>query len=140
MKYNLDRFLSAQEEDYALAYNEIKAGRKQSHWIWYIFPQLAGLGSSSTSIYYGIKNIEEAKEYLDHPILGVRLIEICKVLLTLKNTNANSIFGSPDDLKLKSCMTLFSIVDTSTDNIFLNVLNKYFQGKKDINTCVILGV
>src|ERR1700742_5004326 len=104
---DLNRFLTAQERDYAIALGEIKSRRKRSHWMWYIFPQIAGLGFSETSKYYAIKDANEAKEFINHPVLGKRLINICNELLKLKTNNANEIFGSPDDLKLNSSMTLF---------------------------------
>ncbi len=127
---NLERFLDAQEKDFLNALNEIKKGKKLTHWIWYIFPQLAGLGKSEYAVFYGIKNVDEAEEYLNHPILGKRLIEICSELLNLEHKTANQIFGSPDDLKVRSCMTLFSSLK-DTDPVFSNVLDKYYQGIKD---------
>lgn len=134
MEQNLERFLTAQKNDFEQAFSEIKAGQKQSHWMWYIFPQFAGLGFSSTSKIYAIKNITEAKEFLEHPILGNRLREITKELLRLDNIDAKSIFGYTDALKLKSCMTLFSKVDKHNDNVFNNVIEKYFAGEKDEST------
>src|SRR5687768_7508760 len=110
MPHNLQRFITAQQNDYPAALAEIKQGRKRSHWMWYIFPQIAGLGFSETSRYYALKNIAEAQEYLNHPILGSRLIEICTVLLKLPTNNATHVFGSPDDLKLRSCITLFAVL------------------------------
>ena len=108
MNSNLKRFIDAQENDYLIALKEIKNGRKQSHWMWYIFPQIAGLGFSDISKYYAITDMDEAKEYLKHDILGKRLIELSNVLIRLDTNSAKTIFGSPDDLKLKSSMTLFS--------------------------------
>lgn len=134
---NLKRFLNAQEEDYSIALSEIKKGRKQSHWMWYIFPQIQGLGFSETSKFYAIKNLEEAKAYLEHPLLGSRLIQISEVLLNLNSSNANQIFGSPDDLKLKSCMTLFSTLQNANP-VFESVLAKYFNGAKDNKTLQII--
>lgn len=127
---NLKRFLEAQQKDYLKALSEIQNGKKQTHWIWYIFPQLAGLGKSEYAVFYGIKNTEEAEEYLGHPILGKRLIEISNELLKLENKTANQIFGNPDDLKVRSCMTLFSSLK-ETDPVFNNVLDKFFNGIKD---------
>lgn len=134
---NLERFVNAQETDYNTALREIKNGRKRSHWMWYIFPQIAGLGFSQTSRFYAIKNIREAAEYLSHPILGKRLIEICTALLQLESDNANDIFGSPDDLKLRSSMTLFSTIP-GADPVFQEILNKFFSGEKDVKTVQIL--
>ncbi len=111
MSANLYRFIEAQERDYSIALEEIKKGRKQGHWMWYIFPQIQGLGYSSTSQYYAIQNIEEATEYLNDTILGSRLIEICSALLKLDCNDAYSIFGNPDHLKLKSSVTLFLQVE-----------------------------
>src|SRR4051794_15709032 len=99
---SLERFVEAQESDYEAALSEIENGRKQSHWMWYIFPQVQGLGFSETSKFYAIRNFNEAEEYLKHPVLGSRLILICTELLKLASKDANRIFGSPDDLKLKS--------------------------------------
>src|SRR3954463_7673975 len=119
---NLERFVDVQKESYPKALSEIKNGRKQSHWMWYIFPQVQGLGFSSTSKYYAIRDLDEAKEYLRHPVLGTRLIEICNVLLDLPSNDAHGIFGSPDDLKLKSSMTLFAALNESP--VFEGVLQK----------------
>lgn len=136
--YNLQRFLDAQETDYAAALSEIKNGKKRSHWMWYIFPQLLGLGYTSTSIQYAIKDLNEARAYLNHKILGKRLNEICNALLNLATNDANKIFGSPDDIKLRSSMTLFSLV-SSPDNIFEKVLDKFFNGTKDDKTLQLLN-
>ena len=135
---NLERFIIAQENSYANAFQEIRNGKKMSHWMWYIFPQLAGLGFSSTSQFYAIKNLHEADEYLNHPILGKRLIEITTELLKHENLTAYEIFGSPDDKKLKSCMTLFSMVRNAPD-VFNQVLLKYFGGKPDSRTLKLLN-
>jgi uncharacterized protein (DUF1810 family) len=124
--------MKAQERDYALALSEIRRGRKSSHWIWYIFPQIAGLGYSDLSQYYAIKDMEEARAYLAHPVLGKRLVEISRVLLGHHET-ARQIMGSPDDLKLRSCMTLFCLVP-GADPVFEQVLKKFFEGKKDVAT------
>lgn len=134
---NLKRFIEAQEADYLIALSEIKNGRKHSHWMWYIFPQIHGLGFSETSKFYAIKNIKEAEEFLMHPILGERLIEICNKLLELKSNDANKIFGSPDDLKLQSSMTLFSSLHNSNP-VFQSVLEKFFNGTKDNKTLQII--
>lgn len=134
----LNRFLDAQEYDYELALNEIKNGRKVNHWMWYIFPQIRGLGESSTSIYYGIKDLDEARNYLNHEILGSRLIEITNELLKLETCDSNEIFGSIDSMKLKSCMTLFDIV--SSNDIFNKVLEKYYNGTKDELTISICNL
>jgi uncharacterized protein (DUF1810 family) len=134
---SLQRFIDAQHRDYENALSEIKNGRKRSHWMWYIFPQIHGLGFSETSRFYAIKNKAEAEEYLNHPVLGKRLIEISKALLDLDTDDAHSIFGTPDDLKLKSSMTLFASLP-ETDPVFKSVLKKFFNGKKDEKTLRII--
>lgn len=139
MNNEINRFIEAQEKDYQQALSEIKLGRKRSHWMWYIFPQFIGLGHSETSKYFAIKSLNEAKEYLDHPILGSRLKEITNVLLTLDTDNANQIFGSPDDLKLKSCMTLFSVVCNEDGNVFKKLIDKYFDNRLDKRTLKLLN-
>lgn len=126
---DLSRFTEAQQRDYEKALSEIKAGRKRSHWMWYIFPQIAGLGESPTSQYYSIRNLEEAREYINDPYLGGNLIEISNALLELDTDDASYVLGYPDDMKLKSCMTLFRVV--SDDPVFDKVLGKYYGGKPD---------
>ena len=133
---NLQRFIAAQETSYDTALSEISKGRKKTHWMWYIFPQVQGLGFSETSKFYAIKNSNEAKEFLMHPVLGERLIRICNELLQLKEDNASKIFGSPDDLKLKSSMTLFSSLNSNP--VFDLVLQKFFNGVKDKKTLEII--
>ncbi len=135
---NLQRFIAAQQNDYAIALSEIKQGRKRSHWMWYIFPQIAGLGFNETSKYYALKNIDEAQAYLDNPILGSRLIEICKELVKLPTNNPAQIFGTPDDLKLRSCVTLFAALPGSNP-VFKQVLDKFFSGIPDSKTIALLG-
>ena len=130
---SLIRFLDAQDQDYTRALAEIKNGRKQSHWIWYIFPQISGLGYSSTAVFYGIKDIQEAEEYLRHPVLGSRLVETAKALLEINGKTANQILGNPDDLKVRSSMTLFNLLE-NTDPVFQAVLDKYFNGIPDQRT------
>jgi uncharacterized protein (DUF1810 family) len=136
---DLKRFLDAQEDDFAIALSEIRNGRKQSHWMWYIFPQIAGLGFSSTSKFYAVNDLSEAEDYLRHPILGKRLIEISEVLLEIEGKTADQIFGSPDDLKLKSSMTLFASLK-ETNPVFQKVLDKYFDGAKDGRTLELIEV
>ena len=134
---SLQRFLDAQKGDYENALEEVKNGQKRSHWMWYIFPQIHGLGFSETSRFYAIKNLDEGEAYLKHPVLGKRLIEISTALLDLDTDDAHSIFGSPDDLKLKSSMTLFSQLPDA-DAVFQSVLQKYFNGEKDKKTLSII--
>lgn len=130
---NLNRFLAAQDGDYTRALSEIKRGKKQSHWMWYIFPQIAGLGFSETARFYAIKDLTEASAYLQHLILGPRLIEISTALLQIEGKTANQILGSPDDLKLRSSMTLFNLV-ANAGPVFQAVLTKYFDGTPDQKT------
>ena len=137
MKNDLERFLKAQEKDYEHALNEIKNGRKTGHWIWHIFPQIAGLGFSSTSKYYSIKDKNEAIEYLKNNTLKHRLIEICEALLSLESDDATYVMGYPDDLKLKSSMTLFS--EVSDIDVFKKVLDKFYNGEKDEMTISLLN-
>ncbi|SNV41665.1 Uncharacterized conserved protein [Chryseobacterium taklimakanense] len=139
MTTDLGRFLEAQETMYETALSEIKSGKKQSHWMWYIFPQIAGLGFSETAQFYAIQNLKEATEYLDHAVLGNRLREISAEVLRLEGRDANEIFGFPDDLKLHSSMTLFAFADQSEDNVFQEVLKKYFDRKMDEQTVLIVG-
>ncbi len=134
---NLDRFIEAQQNDYAIALKEIQKGQKRSHWMWYIFPQIAGLGHSSTSKFYAMENIQEAKLFLEHPVLGKRLVEISNELLKL-NRIAQEIFGSPDDMKLLSCMTLFEYV-SEQPNVFREVIDKFYDGKRDARTLQLIS-
>lgn len=136
---DLKRFIDAQANDYSRAFSEIQAGKKRTHWMWYIFPQLHGLGQSETAKFYAIKDLEEAEQFLNDKILGERLINISKELLKLKNTDANSIMGNPDDMKLKSSMTLFASLKNSNP-VFKEVLDKFYNGKSDLKTQKILGI
>ena len=134
---SLTRFIEAQEKDYKKALREIQNGKKESHWMWYIFPQLKDLGKSEISQYYGIKDVSEAKTYIQNPILRKNLLEISKVLLKLDETDIHHILGYPDDLKLCSCMTLFSIVEPDLE-IFSQILDRYYQGIRDSLTIDLL--
>ncbi len=136
---SLERFLTIQNRDYEKVLNEIKAGRKESHWMWYIFPQLLGLGHSKMSEYYGIQGLREAKRYLENPILRDRLTEVCKVLLSVDDRTAFTIFGSPDDLKLHASMTLF-FKATNEISVFKKVIEKYFNGREHQLTIELLKV
>ena len=135
--YDLGRFVEAQEMDYGQALKEMKDGQKRGHWIWYIFPQIKGLGHSYNSEYYGISSKEEAKAYLDHPVLGARLREITQALLDCNNKSADDILGFPDVLKVRSCMTLFDLV--SPNDIFNDVLYKFYEGQRCDKTIWRLG-
>ncbi|RSK44762.1 DUF1810 domain-containing protein [Hymenobacter perfusus] len=137
MPRNLQRFLDAQQRDYAVALAEIQTGRKRSHWMWYIFPQMQGLGYSETARFYAIQNRQEAEGYLRHPVLGPRLQEISTALLALESTDATRIMGSPDDVKLKSSMTLFAALE-GAHPVFQQVLDKFFAGASDAKTLQIL--
>ncbi len=137
--HDLNRFVQAQENDYERALSEVKSGRKRSHWMWYIFPQFDGLAFSSTSKRYAIKNVAEAKAYLSHPILGPRLIQCAEAALSVEGRSAYEIFGSPDDLKLKSCATLFAFV-SPPGSVFEQLLDKFFQGDRDRKTLDLLDV
>ena len=131
--YDLNRFISAQEDDHERALSEIKDGRKRSHWMWYIFPQIDGLGSSAMSRRYSIKSLAEAEAYLNHPVLGSRLITSVETLLSLKGRSAEEIFGFTDEEKLKSCATLFAAV-SEPGSVFHRLLDEYFNGERDAMT------
>ncbi len=135
--YNLKRFVDAQARDYHIALTEIKSGHKRSHWMWYVFPQIAGLGYSEMAKRFAIKDLPDAIAYLEHPVLGPRLMEISHALLRLPGNNAIAVMGSPDDLKLRSSMTLFSLVP-GADPVFEAVLKKFFEGKKDSATLQLI--
>ena len=135
----LDRFLDAQRGDYAAALAEVRRGRKTSHWMWYLFPQIAGLGQSSTARYYSIRDLEGAREYYAHPVLGQRLREISGALLGLRGSDPVAVFGGIDSMKLKSSMTLFALA-APHDPLFRQVLDKYYGGEQDVLTLRILGV
>lgn len=136
-KDQLSRFLDAQNQVYLKALSEIRNGQKQTHWMWYVFPQLKGLGKSDTAKFYGINTLDEAADYLAHPILGKHLIEISNSVLEINGKSAAEIFGSPDDVKLRSSMTLFANVPNA-DPVFDKVLQKYFNGSHDEYTLELL--
>lgn len=138
MRDRLERFIEPQEQDYEQALKEIRNGRKVSHWIWYIFPQLRGLGKSYMSDYYGIRDLDEAKAFLQDPYLGKHLQKISEALLNLDNDNATQIMGRPDDMKLKSSMTLFACADPE-NAVFEKVLEKFYNGHKDGRTLKMLS-
>jgi len=133
MKNDLERFIDAQEDLYETALIEIRKGKKESHWMWFIFPQIVGLGQSDVSKYYAIQDIEHATEFLNHTVLGKRLTAISKELLTHRGLRAEDVFGFPDNMKLKSCMTLFGQVEEA-DSVFEKVLNMWFGGDLDEKT------
>lgn len=136
--HDLNRFVLAQAGAYERALAEIRAGRKRSHWMWYIFPQITGLGFTSMSRRYAIRSLDEARAYLDHPVLGQRLVECAEAALGVEGRSAREIFGSPDDLKLRSCATLFGAV-TPPDSVFARLLDRFYEGERDDRTLQLLG-
>ena len=135
--YDLERFVRAQDGVYEVALTEIASGRKRSHWMWFIFPQLAGLGSSPTSEHFAIRTAAEARAYLAHPILGARLLQCTQAVLSVSGRTAHEIFGHPDDLKLRSSATLFASV-SAPGSVFDEVLERYFEGSRDERTLRLL--
>ena len=135
--FDLDRFLEAQQETYDTALHEIREGKKQTHWMWFIFPQLKGLGFTDYNIFYGIENIKEAAQYFNHPVLGKRLTTITKAILKVENKTALEILGRPDERKLKSCMTLFGLLP-ETPECFRQLLEKYYNGEQDERTLQLI--
>ena len=135
---SLERYIKAQAPIYAQALAELKQGHKQSHWMWYVFPQFTGLGHSPMSQAYAIQSLEEARQYLAHPVLGARFRECCRALMDIQNRTAHEIFRTPDDLKFRSSLTLFSQA-APEEPLFLELLNKYFGGKKDAATLELLA-
>jgi len=136
-KYNLNRFLEAQKVSYEMAMFELENKRKESHWIWYIFPQITGLGKSEKAQFYSILNLEEARAYLEHSVLGPRLIKACQILTNIEDRAIDEIMGFPDDLKLQSSMTLFELVDNQ-NSIFKKIINVYYEGNRDKVTLDLL--
>ena len=137
-RFHLARFVDAQSGVYDQALAELRAGRKRTHWMWFVFPQIAGLGSSPTAQFYAIESIEEARAYAEHPLLGSRLRECTRVLLGVSGRSANEIFGSPDNLKFRSCMTLFTEA-APNEPLFGAALAMYFEGKRDEVTTRLLA-
>jgi uncharacterized protein (DUF1810 family) len=135
--FDLGRFTSAQERIYDRVLAELRIGQKRTHWMWYIFPQIDGLGHSTTAKHYAIKSIEEARQYLNHPVLGPRLVECAETVLNVEGRSISEIFGYPDDLKLKSCMTLFACI-ADPGSVFVRILDKYFRGERDVRTLDLL--
>ena len=136
--YNLDRFVQAQAEDYDTALAEIRRGRKRSHWMWYVFPQFAGLGSSTMSHRYAIESLAECEAYVRHPLLGSRLRTCSEAVLAIEGRSASDIFGYPDDMKLKSSATLFGCVSPN-GSVFDRIIEKYFDGEADALTLRLVG-
>ena len=136
--YGLSRFIEAQDADYEQALAEIRSGRKRSHWMWYVFPQFTGLGSSPTSMHYAIKSRDEAEAYLSHPIIGRRLVECAEAVLQIRDRSAFEVFGSPDDMKLRSSATLFASV-SAEGSVFHRLIDQYFDGRRDDRTIELMG-
>jgi uncharacterized protein (DUF1810 family) len=130
---SLERFVEAQDDVYGDVLEELRSGQKRSHWMWFIFPQIAGLGYSSMAQRYAISSLDEAQEYLSHAVLGTRLRECVEILNGLEGKNVYEIMGSPDDIKLRSCLTLFSKA-TPDNKVFLDALDKFYAGKLDPET------
>jgi len=131
--FDLNRFLKAQDDDYNRALSELTNGRKRTHWMWFIFPQIDGLAFSSMSQFYAIKSVDEAKAYLAHPVLGSRILECAEAVVAVNGKSITEIMGSPDDLKLRSCATLFAEVSES-GSVFERILEKYYHGERDERT------
>lgn len=136
--YDLKRFVQAQAKEYDEALAEIRSGLKRSHWMWYIFPQFEGLGMSSTSRRYSVKSVAEARAFLAHPVLGPRLLECAEAALSVEGLSATEIFGYPDDMKLRSCATLFGSV-SPPDSVFHRIIEKFFHGERDTRTLQLIG-
>ena len=136
-EYNLNRFVEAQIVTYEGAMLELARGRKESHWIWYIFPQIEGLGKSDIAKLYSIKSLEEGRAYLKHPLLGPRLVEACEILISLKDASMDEVMGFPDDLKLLSSMTLFEALSDSS-LVFTKIIEIYFDDERDKNSIEII--
>ncbi len=130
-RFNLQRFVEAQAGVIERVYAELRAGQKRSHWMWFVFPQIRGLGSSEMAMRYAISGREEARAYLDHPVLGPRLKKCTGIVVDLEGRTIEAIFGYPDDLKFHSSMTLFGEVEEPSERVFLTALKKYFGGKTD---------
>ena len=137
--HGLARFVEAQNGSYERVLAELRGGKKRSHWMWYVFPQFIGLGNSPTSVHYAIKSRAEAEAYLAHPILGPRLLECAEAVVQVQNRSAHEIFGSPDDLKLRSCATLFAVA-SPPGSVFDRLLAKYYRGERDARTLQLLGL
>jgi uncharacterized protein (DUF1810 family) len=136
--YDLDRFVTAQASVFAQVLDELRAGCKRSHWMWFVFPQLQGLGTSSMAQRYGIASLAEARAYLAHPVLGPRLLECCRLMLQVQGRSAQAILGSPDDLKFRSCCTLFALA-APREAVFRQCLDRFYGGQQDPRTVVLCG-
>ena len=137
-RFDLERFITAQAPVLETVLTELRAGGKRSHWMWFVFPQLAGLGRSSMARFYGISGIDEARAYLAHPLLGSRLDLCARIVLASRSSSLHAIFGSPDDLKFRSCMTLFSLAADDPDNPFRQALDRWCEGRPDEQTLALV--
>jgi uncharacterized protein (DUF1810 family) len=137
-RFNLERFVTAQAPVFETVLAELRAGRKRTHWMWFVFPQLSGLGRSSTARFYGISSIDEARAYLAHPALGPRLDLCTGIVIASESSSLHAIFGSPDDMKFRSCMTLFSLVVDHPDNPFRHALDRWCGGQLDEQTLALV--
>jgi uncharacterized protein (DUF1810 family) len=138
-RFNLERFVTAQAPVFETALAELRTGQKRSHWMWFVFPQLAGLGRSLTARFYGISGIDEARAYLAHPRLGPRLDQCTRIVLASESASIHTIFGSPDDLKFRSCMTLFWRAADDPDSPFRQALDRWCEGQPDEQTLALIG-
>lgn len=134
--FNLERFITAQDGTFHVAFQEVQAGRKQSHWMWFVFPQLRGLGHSPTAQHYGIASLDEARAYLGHPILGPRLANITKATLDCAGRSLHDLFGTPDDMKFRSSMTLFDVA--APNGLFGQALERWCGGERDGRTLALI--
>jgi uncharacterized protein (DUF1810 family) len=137
-EHDLERFVTAQSPVFESVRAELAAGSKRSHWMWFIFPQLRSLGRSGTARYYGLADVDEARAYWQHPVLGKRLLQCTRLVLAVRGKSANQIFGSPDDLKLRSCMTLFQLA-APDEPAFGEVIDRYYDGEPDVLTREAVG-
>jgi uncharacterized protein (DUF1810 family) len=136
--FNLERFVTAQAPVFETVLAELRAARKRTHWMWFIFPQLAGLGRSSTARFYGISSLEEARAYLAHPLLGPRLDRCTRIVLEAESPSLHAMFGSPDDLKFRSCMTLFALAADDPDDVFCHALERWCDAQPDEQTLALI--
>ena len=137
-RFNLEHFVTAQASVFETVLAELRAGRKRTHWMWFVFPQLSGLGRSSTARFYGIGSIDEARAYLAHPALGPRLDLCAGIVRASERPSLHAIFGSPDDMKFRSCMTLFSLATDDPENPFRHALNRWCGGRRDEQTLALI--
>jgi uncharacterized protein (DUF1810 family) len=137
-QFDLERFVTAQEPVFDTVINELRAGRKRTHWMWFVFPQLRGLGRSSMAEHYGISSLAEARAYLAHPVLGPRLDLCTRMVLEIEAPSLNAIFGSPDDMKFRSCATLFALATGERDNPFQHAIDQWCDGRPDERTLALI--